>query len=145
MCKDLFCGPLSDPECAAYDGDRLPGTPENQLYLATHYEMPLSDGSQLAFDWSMSAQSNIITKAGKRDYGESLPSFALNNLSTTWFKDAWAVSLYADNVFDIYAETGVRTDRSYIREVGDFELRRYYQNMVRPRQVGLKFTYSFDG
>lgn len=143
--QGLFCGPLSDPECAAYDGDRLPGTPENQLYLAAHYEMPLSDGSQLAFDWSMSAQSNIITKAGKRDFGESLPSFALNNISTTWFKDAWMVSLYADNVFDIYAETGVRTDRSFIREVGEFELRRYYQNMVRPRQVGLKFTYRFDG
>jgi outer membrane receptor protein involved in Fe transport len=143
--EGLFCGPLTDPECAAYDGDRLPGTPENQLYLAAHYEMSLNDGSQLAFDWSMSAQSNIITKAGKRDFGESLPSFALNNLSSTWFKDAWAVSLYADNVFDIYAETGVRTDRSFIREVGDFELRRYYQNMVRPRQVGLKFTYRFDG
>ncbi|MEZ5570528.1 MAG: TonB-dependent receptor [Halioglobus sp.] len=142
--QGLFCGPLDDPECAAYDGDRLPGTPENQLYLAAHYEMPLNDGSQLAFDWSMSAQSNVITKAGNRDFGESMPSFALNNISTTWFKDAWMVSLYADNVFDIYAQTGVRTDRSYIRDVGDFELRRYYQNMVRPRQVGLKFTYNFE-
>jgi iron complex outermembrane recepter protein len=141
----LFCGPLSDPACAAYDGDRLPGTPEHQLYLGAHYEMPLSDGSDLAFDWSMSAQSNIITKAGKGDFGESLPSFALNNVSTSWLKDAWMVSLYADNVFDIYAETGVRTDESFIREVGEFDLRRYYQNMVRPRQVGLKFTYRFDG
>ncbi|MEZ5502104.1 MAG: TonB-dependent receptor [Halioglobus sp.] len=142
--QGLFCGPKEDPECAAYNGDRLPGTPENQLYLAAHYEMPLNDGSQLDFDWSMSAQSNVLTKAGKRDYGQSLPSFALNNVSATWFKDAWMVSLYADNVFDIYAETGVRTDRSYIREVGDFDLRRYYQNMVRPRQVGLKFTYNFE-
>jgi len=140
----LFCGPLNDPDCAAHDGDRLPGTPENQLYLAAHYELPLNDGSQLDFDWSMSAQSNVLTKTGKRDYGESMPSFALNNLSTTWFKDEWAVSLYADNIFDIYGQTGVRTDRSYIRDVEDFQLRRYYQNMTRPRQVGLKFTYRFE-
>lgn len=141
----LFCGPLSDPACAAYDGDRLPGTPENQLYLAAHYELPLSDGSQLNLDWSMSAQSNVLTKTGKRDFGESMPSFALNNVSASWLKDAWVVTLYADNVFDEYAQTGVRTDQSYIREVGDFQLRRYYENMVRPRQVGLKFTYNFQG
>jgi outer membrane receptor protein involved in Fe transport len=140
----LFCGPLSDPACAAYKGDRLPGTPENQLYLAAHYELPLNDGAQLNFDWSMSAQSNVLTKPGKRDYGESMPSYALNNISTSWLKDAWLVTLYADNVFDKYAETGVRTDQSYIRDVGDFTLRRYYENVARPRQVGLKFTYKFD-
>ena len=55
-------------------------------------------------------------------------------LSTTWFKDTWQVTLYVDNVFDKYAETGVRTDPSFIRDVEGFTLRRYFQNMVRPRQ-----------
>ncbi len=137
---DLFA-----PDVGAYSGDRLPGTPENQVYLAAHYEMPMSDGSQLAFDWSMSAQSDVLTKVGERDYGESMSGFSLQNVSTSWFKDEWMVTLYADNVFDEYAQTGVRADTSYIGESGLFRMRRYYENMVRPRQVGLKFTYSFDG
>ena len=129
----------------AYSGDRLPGTPEHQGYLAAHYELPLNDGSQLDFDWSMSAQSDVLTKVGERDFGESMSGFTLHNVSTSWFKDAWMVSLYADNVFDEYAQTGVRADKSFIGDVGDFQLRRYYHNMVRPRQVGLRFTYNFDG
>jgi iron complex outermembrane receptor protein len=47
-------------------------------------------------------------------------------------------------VFDEYAETGVRDDDSQIRQVGDFDLRRYYHNVVRPRQVGMRFSYRFD-
>ncbi len=31
------------------------------------------------------------------------------------------VTLYADNVFDEYAQTGVRADTSYIGEVGLFQ------------------------
>ena len=136
---DLFA-----PGVDAFSGDRLPGTPKHQGYLAAHYEMPLSDGSQLAFNWSMSAQSNVLTKVGNRDFGEKMSGFMLNNISASWFKDEWTVSLYADNVFDEYAQTGVRSDTSYIREIGLFDMRRYYENMVRPRQVGLKFTYSFE-
>ena len=144
---------LFDSGVGAFSGDRLPGTSENQAYLAAHYEMSLKDGSQLDFDWSMSYQSNVLTKVGERDFGESMSGFSLHNVSTSWFKDAWMITLYADNVFDEYAQTGVRTDTSFIGTAGDpdnpanpnFQLRRYYENMVRPRQVGLRFTYSFDG
>ena len=134
-----------DPGIGAYSGDRLPGSATNQLYLAAHYEMPLRDGSQLDFDYSMSYQSNVLTKVGERYYGESMPSFTLQNVSTSWLKDAWRVTLYADNLLDEYAQTGVRADTSYIGDVGLFQSRRYYENMVRPRQVGLRFTYNFDG
>ena len=92
----------------------------------------------------MSAQSDVITKVGERAFGESMAGFALHNVSTSWINDAWRVSLYADNVFDKYAQTGVRTDTSFIGESGDFTLRRYYHNMVRPRQVGLRFVYNFE-
>jgi outer membrane receptor protein involved in Fe transport len=110
-----------------------------------NYGLPLSGGSDLEFDWSMTFTSDVITKVGERDNGEELSSFALHNVSATWLKDAFRVSLYADNVFDKYAETGVRVDDSFIRQVEGFDLRRYYHNVVRPRQVGLRFTYNFDG
>jgi outer membrane receptor protein involved in Fe transport len=93
----------------------------------------------------MTATSDVITKVGERDFGESLDGFTLHNVSATWFKDSWRIALYADNVFDEYAETGVRADSSFIRPVADFDLRRYYHNVVRPRQVGMRFTYNFDG
>lgn len=127
------------------DGDRLPGTPEHQGFLAVNYGLSLRDGSQLDFDWSMTATSDVITKVGERDFGESLDGYTLHRVSTTWFKDSWTISLYADNVFDEYAETGVRLDSSYVRSVEDFDLRRYYHNVVRPRQVGMRFVYNFDG
>jgi outer membrane receptor protein involved in Fe transport len=129
----------------AFDGDRLPGTPEHQGFLAVNYALSIGDGSQIDFDWSMTATSDVITKVGERDFGESLDGFTLHNVSATWFKDSWRIALYADNVFDEYAETGVRADPSFIRPVGDFDLRRYYHNVVRPRQVGMRFTYNFDG
>jgi outer membrane receptor protein involved in Fe transport len=127
-----------------YDGDRLPGTPEHQGFVAANYSMPLSDGSRVAFGWSVSAQSDVITKVGERNFGESLDGFALHYASATWFKDAWTVGLYAENVFDKYAETGVRGDTSDIRTLGNFDSRYYFHNMVRPRQVGLRFKYNFE-
>ena len=54
------------------------------------------------------------------------------------------MGLYGENIFNKYAETGVRGDVSDIRTVGLFDLRTYYHNVVRPRQIGLRFTYSFD-
>jgi outer membrane receptor protein involved in Fe transport len=129
----------------AFDGDRLAGTPEHQVYAAANYAIPLEGGSQVELDYSMTFTSDVYTRVGLRANGEELSSFALHNVSATWFKDAWRVTLYADNVFDKYAETGVRNDESFIRQVGDFDLRRYYHNVIRPRQVGLRFTYNFDG
>jgi len=128
----------------AYNGDRLPGTPEHQGSLAVNYGTGLADGSQLDFDWSIVGNSNVLTKVGERNYGEKLSGYTLSNVSATWSRDAWRVSLYADNVFDKYYETGVRTDTSYIYEVGGFDLRRYFTSVGRPRQVGLRFTYRFE-
>lgn len=129
----------------AFDGDRLPGTPENQLFLGTNYALPLNDGSYVDFDWSMTYQSNVITSVGKRDNGESLSGFALHNISATWFKDSWTVALYADNVFDKYAETGVRGNVDDIENIEGFDSRYYFHSVVRPRQFGMRLRYNFDG
>jgi iron complex outermembrane receptor protein len=83
---------------------------------------------------------------GNRNFSESLGSFFLHYAAATWNKDEWRVSLYAENLFDEYADTGVRSDTSTFRQVGEFDLsRRHYHNMVRPRQVGLRLIYNFEG
>lgn len=127
------------------DGDRLPGTPEHQGFLATNYTFSLNDGSSIDLYYSVTGQSNVYTKVGNRNFGESLGSFFLHYAAATWNRDAWRVSLYAENLFDEYADTGVRRDTSTFRQVGLFDLsRRHYHNMVRPRQVGLRFVYNFE-
>ena len=86
----------------------------------------------------------MLTKAGERNFGEELDSFTVHNVSATWLKDSWRVALYADNIFDEYAETGVRDDSSLIGDVNGVTLRRYYHNVIRPRQVGLRLVYDFE-
>lgn len=127
----------------AFDGDRLAGTPEHQGSLALNYSIPMADGSEVELDWSMTATGDVLTKVGTRNNGEVLPGYALHNVSASWYKDAWTVTLYADNVFDKYAETSVRQDSSFIRQVGEVDLRRYYKNVNRPRQTGLRLVYRF--
>ncbi|MCB1842836.1 MAG: TonB-dependent receptor, partial [Halioglobus sp.] len=138
-------GCLDSPDdVTAFDGDRLPATPEHQGFLALNYALDLSNGSRIDLDWSATFSSDILTKVGERNFGESLDGYAVHNASATWFNEGLAVTLYADNVFDEYAETGVRGDRADITQFADFDSRRYYTNVLRPRQVGVRFVYNFD-
>ena len=134
-----------DLDVNGYDGDRLPGSPEHQGFLAANYGMDLGGGSRVELDYSLTTTSDVLTKVGERNFGESLDGYTLHNVSATWLKDNLRMTLYADNLFDEYAETGVRLDQSYIRQVEGWDLRRYYHNVVRPRQVGLRVVYDFDG
>ncbi|MFT4613537.1 MAG: iron complex outermembrane receptor protein [Bacteroidia bacterium] len=125
------------------DGDRLPGSPEHQVYLAANYAISLDGGSAVDLNWSMVAQGDVLTKLDGRASGEELSGFAVHNVSVNWVMDEATVSLYADNVFDREYETGVRRDPSYITPISLFDLRRYYTNVGRPRQIGVRFNYSF--
>ena len=73
----------------------------------------------------------------------------VHSLSAALRADAWDVTLYADNLLDKYAETGVRQDPSYNQTVPDFNgdgvnSRRFGTNVLRPRTIGLRATYRFD-
>jgi iron complex outermembrane recepter protein len=141
--QDCLDDPL-DLGASAYDGDRLPGSPEHQAHVAANYSMELNNGSRLDFDWSTTFTGDVITKAGERASGEELDGYILHNASITLEKANYTTSFYVDNVFDEFAETGVRTDFSLIRQAGDFDLRRYYKDVVRPRQIGIRFVYNFE-
>jgi iron complex outermembrane recepter protein len=130
-------------------GDRLPGSPRHQGSINLRYEMPLSNGWQAGFNYGLSAISNVLTKTGGRGDGEALPGFAVNYASVDVQADAWTVTLYADNLFDKYAATGVRRGRGYLQTVADQDdnpvpLRYYYKDVLRPLEVGLRFRYDFQ-
>ncbi|MDH3977217.1 MAG: TonB-dependent receptor, partial [Gammaproteobacteria bacterium] len=136
----------------AFDGDRLPGTPESQGTVNINYHRPVADNLMMDIDYGFTSTSDVYTKTGLRGSGESLSGFTVHHLSAGISDETWSVRLFADNLFDKYAVTGVRNDKDYIdkRADGDgigsnqFTLRRYYQNVIRPRTIGIDFRYRFD-
>lgn len=143
----------------AKKGDRLPGTPEHQGALLLNYTQPLQNGWDLLAEYGLTTQSDVYTQlgigsaccrldpadpAGRPGPGEALPGFTIHNASVTLAGDQWSVQLFADNLFDKQAVTGVRTDSSYVGRAGggaDYALRRYYNYVVTPRVIGLDFRY----
>jgi outer membrane receptor protein involved in Fe transport len=139
----------------ALSGDRLAGSPKQQGTLLLGYTRPLAGGLAFTADYSVTAVSDVYTKVGLRNNGEALPGYAIHGLSVGLDSGRWVARLYADNVFDKYAITSVRRDRSYIRQIERFDpvtgdqipsiaSRSYFQSPLRPRTVGLEFTYHFD-
>jgi outer membrane receptor protein involved in Fe transport len=133
----------------AFDGDRLPGSPEHQGSLYATYTLPISSAWELGLNYGVAAISDVFTRIGNRGGGEALPGFALHSASVVLSNDAWTIALYAKNLFNKYAETGVRTTPLYLQTVTDengesVHVRSYSKDVVRPREVGLRATYKFD-
>lgn len=139
----------------AFDGDRLPGTPQHRGYVLAGYRQPLSPLVALETQYSISAQSNVYTTPGLRNSGEALKPYAIHHSTIGLIAPAWTLRLYAHNLLNEYAETGVRANPSFIRAIdgdanGDgtvdhsFRLRRYQKSVIEPLRVGLVFDYRFD-
>ena len=131
------------------DGDRLPGSPEHQGSLFVVYERPLANGMALEFNYGVSAISDVLTRTGNRGGGEELDGFAIQDLAVHLHANQWTATLYAKNLADEYGETAARETSAYLQQVSDFNgdavnVRRYYKNVVAPRQVGLRIRYEFE-
>lgn len=135
----------------AMNGDRLPGAPEHQFSFGLRYEQDVLDDKLLSVNYGMTAQSDMITKVGLRDDGETLAGYSLSNLSAKLTGDIWSATLYIDNLFDKYAFTSVRRDKSWAGMSTSGankalpELQRVYAHYTTtPRTIGMKFTYNFE-
>jgi len=83
-----------------------------------------------------------LTKVGSRNDGETLGGYTLHSASVGLSRGSWSAYLFADNLTDKFAETAVRQDPTFIRDVGGFSSRRYFRNVLRPRSIGIEFRYS---
>ncbi len=144
-----------EPDQAYYDGadgDRLPGSPEHQASLGVSYENEVFGDKLLNINYGLTAQSDVYTKVGLKADGEVLPGYALSNLSAKISGDMWSATLYVDNLFDKYAFTSTRRDKSWagMARYEDQnhalpELQRVYGHYITtPRTIGMKFTYNFE-
>lgn len=130
------------------DGDRLPGSPETQFSLASTYEHPLPNGDDLDFNFSYAWQSDVLTRTGSRGSGYVLDSFGIANARVTYDADDWRATLFVDNVFDEFAEVGVRDTQLYNQVLtdangGPVNTRRFFTSVLAPRSFGVRFVKDF--
>lgn len=130
------------------DGDRLPGSPRTQFSLFGSYEYPLSNGDGLVFNASYSYQSSVLTRAGGRGSSLTLDGYGVANTSVSYEADRWSATLFVDNVFDKFAETGAIGTALNNQIVTDFEggnvyPRAFSTHILPPRQIGVRFKIRF--
>ena len=126
----------------AFDGDRLAGTPEHQGSFYANYYRMLPGGVRLDVDYGLTFTSNVLTRVGLRNGGEVLGGYTVHHASVSIGKDRWTAMLYADNLFDKFAETAVRETPLLIHEVNGIASRRYFRDVLRPRTFGIELRYS---
>lgn len=135
-------------EVAGRKGDRLPGTPEQQGSLFAKYSLPMSSSRTLDFNYGITAVSDVLTRTGLLAGGERLGGFALHSASVVMDAGQWTFALYAQNLYNKYAITGVRSSRQLARPALDADgapvvlVRSYAQDVVRPREFGLRLSYK---
>ena len=135
---------LLDNGADAFEGDRLAGAPRSQGSLFASYGTLLGDDVALELLYGYSYIGDVLTRIGERAGGERLPAYDLHTLTASVSKDAWTVTVYADNLLDEYAVTSVRQTPERIgRTVDGFTSRRYFANVLTPRRAGVRFRYTF--
>jgi outer membrane receptor protein involved in Fe transport len=72
-----------------------------------------------------------------------LDSFGIANLSATYRADNWTATLFIDNAFDEFAETGVEQTALFNQTVSGATNRYFKSNVLAPRSMGVRFGIDF--
>lgn len=125
-------------------GDRLPGSAQHSGSLAANYLLPLGDNEAL-FNWTATYTGNILSRVGNRGFGETLPGYLTHRGAITYrARNGIELSLFANNIFNKYAVTGISNDRSRFGFVNGGIISRYYGRAVlTPRVVGVEGRIAF--
>ena len=130
-------------EVDVFAGDRLPGSAKHSGAASVDYTVPVG-ANKLLFNWTATYTGDILTRVGGRGFGEKLPGYLMNRAAITYRTPQYEISLFANNIFDKYAVTGVSNDLSRFRFVnGDIISRYYARSVARPRVVGIEATHKF--
>ncbi|WP_397417050.1 TonB-dependent receptor [Phenylobacterium sp.] len=147
-------GPLRNTLVGAFDGDRLPGSPKHSANLMATYVQPLNNGLEIEANYAGRYISNIYTAVGLRGGTVALDDYTMHDASLTLrpadSDGMWSVTLFADNIFDTFAESGIAGNPRFNQtqrndQGGVVFLRSYFSNPLPPRKVGVRFTARFGG
>lgn len=126
-----------------FDGDRLPGSAKNSGALGATYTVPMGD-NKLDLNWTATYTGGIYSRPGLRGGGERIPSYVMHRAAITYSTDLWEASLFANNIFDKYAITGIENDLTRRNLVNDGIISRFYgRSVAQPRVIGLEGRYKF--
>ena len=133
------------------DGDRLPGSPRTQFSVLGDYRHPVGNGSEIFLNGSYSYQSNVLSVTGGRGGSFTLPSFGRANVAVGYESDNWTFTLYSDNLFNDFSETGVADNPLFSQTLPAFDgdlnpsnVRSFRTNVLPPRSFGARFKYTFE-
>lgn len=122
-------------------GDRLPGSPENQFSVFTTYEQPFWNGD-LLWNFGYAWQGDVLSRAGGRGSSLTLDAFGIANGSVVYDAGDWKGTLFVNNLFDEFAETGVTGTILSNQIVNGASVRSYYTNILPPRTIGVRFSWD---
>lgn len=130
----------------AFAGDRLPGSQKHSGSAIATYVQPVGNDGEVILNWALTYHGDVFTKTGNRGFGETIPDYILNRASLTYKFDRYEMSVFANNIFDVYAVSSVGNDYSKIGvknpEFGIY--RRFYTYaVVVPRTVGIEARVHF--
>lgn len=128
-----------------FAGDRLPGSAMHSGSLAANYLMPVGDEDELNLNWTATYTGNILTRVGERGFGETLPGYLTHRAAITYRMGSnTEIALYANNIFNKYAVTGVSNDLSRFGFVNGGIISRYYgRSVLTPRVIGIEGRFNF--
>ncbi len=124
-------------------GDRLPGSPETQFSVFGTYEHALANGNDLRFNLGYSWQGDVLTRTGARGNSVTLDSFGMANASVVYDAGPWTATLFADNLLNEYAETGIRGTPLSNQIINGAIVRSHFANVAPPRAIGVRFKWDF--
>lgn len=130
-------------------GDRLPGYPQHQASAFVSYKRPLANGLDFAMNYGVIAQSEVLTRTGGRGSSLTLDGYSLHNVSATLSSDRWRATLFVDNLFNNYVESGVISSPPFNQIVSDINddpvhVRSFQVNVLPPRVFGIRLTYDWS-
>ena len=123
-------------------GDRLPGTPENQLAIFATYTMPLGS-NELAFDAGYAWQDDVLSRTGGRGDSLTLEAYGRATFNATYRTDQWSITAYVDNAFDEYSEVSSASSSLFNQKVAGANVRSFTTRVLPPRSFGLRGTIDF--
>lgn len=114
--------------------------------LIASYTIPVADDSELMLNWALVYHGDVYTKTGNRGFGETIPDYWLNRASANLRKGPYEFSVYATNIFNVYAVSSVGNDFSKIGVLNTnygISRRFYSYSVVTPRTVGVEARVHF--
>lgn len=92
----------------------------------------------------------MLSRTGGLGNSLTLDSYGVANTSMVYDAGQWSATLFINNLFDEYYETGVVSSPPFNQVLtdddgGDVNVRSYFTYVGAPRVIGARFNYRFGG